>query len=106
MPSMSFEMYLSLCVALYVTGLYILIAKRNIIKMIMGIEIMLMASNLLFVTLSIFMKNGYIDPLARSIVIISIAIGGAIAAIAISLAIYAARLFGTTDVTKLSKLKG
>ncbi|MGQ4891527.1 MAG: NADH-quinone oxidoreductase subunit NuoK [Candidatus Njordarchaeia archaeon] len=103
---MDFKVYFSLAIMLYVVGLCILISKRNVIKMIMGIEIMLFASNFMFVSISAFISPGMVDPLARAIVIISMVIGAAIAAIMISLAIYAARLFKTTDVRKLSELKG
>lgn len=103
---LDFKVYFSIAIMLYVVGLYILISKRNIIKMIMGIEVMLFASNFMFVTIGTFISPGMIDPLSRGIVVISMVIGAAIAAIMISLAIYAAKLFKTTDVRKLSELKG
>ena len=101
-----FNYYIGLAVSLYVVGLYILISKRNMIKMIMGIEIMLFASNILFMAISSMMKTGFVDPYAQSVVIISIVVGAAIAALAIALVVYAYKLFGTTDVRKLSELKG
>jgi len=103
---LSFEYYLGLAISLYTTGAYILISKRSMIRMIMGIEIMLFASNILFIALSSMIKGGYLDSYAQSIVIVSIVVGAAIASLAIALVIYAYKLFKTTDVRKLSELKG
>ena len=98
--------YIGLAVSLYATGAYILISKRSTIRMIMGIEIMLFASNIMFIALSSSIKEGFVDTYAQSIVIVSIVVGAAIASLAIALVVYAYKLFKTTDIRKLSELKG
>jgi len=73
--------------------------------MLLGIELMLTASNMTFVIVNYWMSPNVIDPLVRSIVIISMAVGSIIAALAISLTILVFRVFKTRDVRKLSKLR-
>ena len=97
--------YVAVCFTIYALGIYILITKRNILRMILAIELMLTAANVSFVIFSVWLNNGYVDPLVRSIVIISMALGSLVAALAIALVIMAFRLFGTRDIRKLSKLR-
>jgi len=105
MTHIPIQVYFSLCFAIYAVGIYILIAKRNILRMILGIELMLTASNMTFIIVNYWMSPNVVDPLVRSIVIISMAVGSIIAALAISLIILVFRVFKTRDVRKLSKLR-
>ncbi len=89
--------------ALFVVGAYCIIIKRNLIKIIVGIEIMTAAVNLNFISMA---WNGEVaDPLVSSIVLISIAIGAAVAAFALSLIINAFKHTGSVDSRKLRRLR-
>lgn len=89
--------------ALFVVGIYCIIRKRNLIKIIVGIEIMTAAVNLNFISMA---WNGEVaDPLASSVVLISIAIGAAVAAFALSLIINAFNHTGSVDSRKLRRLR-
>ena len=105
MTVLPIQIYFALCFIIYAIGIYILVAKRNILRMILGIELMVTASNTMFVVLSYWISPGAIDPLVRSIVIISMSVGSIIAALAVALTILANRVFKTRDIRKLSKLR-
>ena len=97
--------YIALAFALYVIGLYCLATKRNMIKLVMGIEILINAANLNFIVFSAYREPGFVDPFAHSIVIISIAVAGCISALALTLIIHAYKHYGTLDIRKLRRLR-
>lgn len=97
--------YLAFVFALWAVGFYCLATKRNMIRLIFGLEILINAANLSFISLAAGME-GLVDPLAHSIVVISIGISGAISAVAITLVVYAYRNYGTLDVRELRHLRG
>lgn len=98
--------YLALAVFLYFIGIYCLVTKRNMIRLILGIEILINGANLNFIAFSAFRTPGFVDPLAHSIVIISISLAGCVSAAALILVVYAYRYYGTLDVRKLKRLRG
>ncbi len=98
--------YLGFAFSLYAIGIYCLATKRNMIRLIMGIEILVNAANLTFITFSAYAVPGFIDPLAHSIVIVSIGLGGSVGAVALTIIVYAYKHYGTLDMTELRRLKG
>jgi NADH:ubiquinone oxidoreductase subunit K len=96
--------YLSGAVALYAIGLYCLVSKRNMIKLVLGVEILINAVNLNFVAFSAYRTPGYIEPLGHTIVIMSIVFAGCVTAVALSIITYAYRHYGTLDVRKMKRL--
>lgn len=91
--------------ALFTIGLYC-VSKPNMIRILLGIEIMLNAGNLLFVY---FASNNsaieFIDPLGHSIVIMSIVIGGCVVSVGLALIVNAYKQFKTTDSRELRRLR-
>jgi len=100
------ECYLAFAFILYIIGLYCLATKRNMIRLVLGIEILINAANLNFIALSAYRTPGFVDPLAHSIVMVSIAIAGCVSAVALALIVYAYKHYGTLDVRKLRRLRG
>lgn len=98
-------LYLGTAAFLYALGIYCMITKRNLIKLTIGIEILLSAANLNLMVFSAFRIPGFVDPLPQALVILSIIIGAAVAAVALSLVINIYRHYGTLDVRKMRKLK-
>lgn len=97
------EVFAAAAFALFLVGLYCIVRKRNLIKIIVGVEIMTAAINLNFISMA---WNGETaDPLAASIVLISIAIGAAVAAFALSLIINAFKHTGGVDSRKMRRLR-
>jgi len=99
------EFFVALAFALYFVGLYCLATKRNMIRLVLGIEILINAANLNFIAFSAYRAEGFVDPLAHSIVVISIAIAGCVSAAALALVVYAYKHYGTLDVRKLKRLR-
>ncbi|MEA2090440.1 MAG: NADH-quinone oxidoreductase subunit NuoK [Thermoproteota archaeon] len=97
--------YIAGAVALYVVGMYCLAVKRNMIRLVIGVEILINAAHLNFIAFSAYRKTGYIDPLGHSIVIMSIAFAGCVTAVALTIVAYAYKHYGTLDVRKLRRLR-
>ncbi len=107
---------------MFFVGLYGIIAKKNIIKIIVGINIVGYASNLLFILLGykwdgiapILTENMSItcfvekavDPLPQALVLTSIVIDLAFVAFLAALAIRLFEKYGTFDIDKIRRLKG
>ncbi|HKI46153.1 MAG TPA: cation:proton antiporter subunit C [Balneolales bacterium] len=107
-----------LCFALFLTGLYGVLTKRNIIKIVIGLSIMEF-SIFLFMTLIGYVNNGdapilvngkeqlvFVDPLPQAMVLTAIVIGLATNAMLLAIAIRIYRKYGTIDVRKINQLKG
>jgi len=97
--------YVACSAALFFIGIYCLIMKRNMIRMLMALEVMLNAVNLNFVALSSYHVTGGVHPLARVFTILSIGIGGCIISLGFVIAIYAYRHYGTLDARQLRRLR-
>lgn len=107
-----------LCIVLFCIGLYGVLRKRNLVKIIIGIGIIEYAMNLFFVLLGYRFHGrspldaqdqsilNMVDPLPQALVLTSIVIGLAVTALVISIAIRIYEKYGTFDVTKLKKLRG
>ncbi|MFA4842241.1 MAG: sodium:proton antiporter [Candidatus Omnitrophota bacterium] len=107
-----------LCLILFCIGLYGVLRKRNIVKIIIGLGIIEYAMNLFFVLLGyryhgrapIYAQNQQIldmvDPLPQALVLTSIVIGLGVTALVISMAIRIYEKYGTFDITKIKRLKG
>lgn len=102
----SLSYYLAFTFTLYVIGLYCLATKRNLIKLILGIEVLINATNVNFIVFSANCKVGYVDPLAHSIVIVSTALAGCVSAVALAIIVYVYRHYRTLDVRKIRRMKG
>jgi NADH:ubiquinone oxidoreductase subunit K len=99
--------YLGFAFSLYVIGIYCLATKRNMIRLILGVEILVNAANIMFITFSYYaIPELFVDPLAHSIVIISIGLAGSVSAVALTIIVYAYKHYGTLDITALRRLKG
>lgn len=97
------DFYVALSIVLYLVGIYCLATKRNVIRLVLGIEILINAANVNFIAFSAYRAEGFVDPLAHSVVIVSIALAGCVSAVA--LVVYAYKHYGTLDVRKLSRLR-
>ncbi len=107
-----------LCLVLFAIGLYCIVRKRNIIKIIIGIMISEYAINLLFILFA-YRKNGraplfsegleiknMVDPLPQAVVSTAIVIGLAITVLTVAIALRIYEKYGTFDITRIRRLKG
>lgn len=107
-----------LCLALFAVGLYCILRKRNIIKIIVGIIISEYAVNLFFI-LAAYRMGGrapihspdtvitnMVDALPQAVVLTSIVIGLASTALLIGIAMRIYEKYRTFDITKIKELRG
>ena len=107
-----------LCLILFCIGLYCVLRKRNVIKIIIGLGIIEYAVNLFFVLIGyrahgrapILAKDqvilNMVDPIPQALVLTAIVIGLATTALLVGIAIRIYEKYGTFDITKIRKLRG
>ena len=107
-----------LCLILFLIGLYAVLVKKNLIKIIIGLGIIDYSLNLFLVLIGykkqsifpILSKNTQIqpmvDPLPQALVLTAIVIGLAVTMLMVAIAIRLYEKYGTFDITQIRKLKG
>jgi len=117
-----------LAVLMLVVGLYAIVAKKNVVKIVIGLILIDYAANLFLVlvgfrrgeggevTAPILTEGGpearaaflanTVDPLPQAMVLTSIVIGLGVVALAVSLAARLYDRYGTFDITSIRKLRG
>ena len=98
------EHYLIVGAVLFSIGLYLALAKRNFVGVLMGIEMMFNAVNLTFVAFSRFAESD--SPLDGHVfVVFVITVSAAEAATALALAVLLYRVRETVDVDRIDLLR-
>jgi len=97
-------LYLVGSLLLFLIGLSCLAVRRDLIRLLMGIEIMFNAANLNFIALSI-QKAGYVDPLAHSVVMMAIVLDGCVIAVGLVMVLNVYKHFKSLDVRRLRRLR-
>ncbi len=92
-----------LSVALFLIGMYGFLTRKNLITMLMAVELMLNSVNINFVEFNKYLFPGHLDGIFFTIFIITIAAAEAAVAIAIIINLY--RSHKTIDVDAASELK-
>jgi NADH-quinone oxidoreductase subunit K len=90
--------------ALILLGFYCIAVKRNMIKIVIGVEIMTNGAIMALVSFGAF-NNGQIDPMMHSLAIMSITVAGCVAAVGLALVIQVYRHYKTLDVRELRRLR-
>jgi len=99
-------------------GFYIILVKRNLIKVIIGFSILNTGINLFLIaigyvksgTAPIFSREGIevaymVDPVPQALVLTAIVIGVAVLALALALAVRLYRHYGTLDLREITEQK-
>lgn len=89
---------------LFFIGMYGFLTRKNLITMLMAIELMLNSVNINFVAFNKYLYPNNMDGIFFTIFVITIA--AAEAAVAIAIIIHLYRNFKTIDVDAASELKG
>lgn len=107
-----------MCFVLFCIGLYCIVVKRNLIKIIIGIGIIEYAVNLAFILVAYRFKGrapihapgqiieNMVDPLPQALVLTAIVIGLAVTVLIVAIAVRIYEKYGTFDITKIRRLKG
>lgn len=107
-----------LCFVLFLVGLYGVLTRRNIIKIIIGLSFMEF-SMFLFLILIGYVEGGaapilgttaeftrFVDPLPQAMVLTAIVIALATNAMLLAIAVRIYKKYGTYDIRKINNLKG
>jgi len=97
------QLYMLAIIILLGIGIYCLIARKNIIQVVIGLEVIAKAVTLSFVLAGFLQGN---EQIAQAIVITIILIEVIIAAVALSLIVNAYRHTGSLDIDDLRRLRG
>ncbi|MBS3762247.1 MAG: NADH-quinone oxidoreductase subunit K [Planctomycetes bacterium] len=105
------------CFALILIGLYVLLVKSNLIKVIIGINLIDTGVNLFLISIGyihggtapIFSETSetaeMVDPVPQALVLTAIVIGVSVLALALSIAIRLYGYYGTLNLRKIKELK-
>ena len=115
-------MIYSLCLVLFMVGLYGVVTKKNMVKIVLGLIIMEYAVNLFLILIGYRMggvapildkstvKENFVqhvvDPLPQALVLTTIVIGLGVIALMVALCIRLYERYGTFDITKIRRLRG
>jgi multicomponent Na+:H+ antiporter subunit C len=107
-----------LCFILFLVGLYGILTKRDLIKIILSVGIMGYAANLLLILFAYRSNSVYpilsegsagsqmVDPLPQALVLTSIVIELGTTALLVALAVRLYEKYKTFDITKIRRLRG
>lgn len=115
-------MLYALCFLLFMVGLYGVLVKRNLIKIIISLIILENAVNVFIVMIG-YRKDGIapilnktmehqefiqraVDPVPQALVLTAIVIGLGVTAMTIAIAMRLYERFGTYDIQEIKRLKG
>jgi NAD(P)H-quinone oxidoreductase subunit 4L len=102
--SVDLEHYLVVGAILFGIGLYLALAKRNFVGVLMGIELMFNAANLTLISFSRFVDSA--NPIDGHVfVVFVVTVAAAEAAVALGIAVLLYRVRDTVDVDKIDLLK-
>ncbi len=84
-------------------GVYMLILYRNLLRLIIAVEIVAKGVTLIFLSAGLYRQDiGFI----QSLIVTFIIIETVLAAIMLALAVRAHKIYGSLDIRNLSKLRG
>ncbi len=93
--------YLTVAALLFVIGLFGLLVRRNILQVLLSIELILNAANLSFVSFSSFLGN----LTGQAVVFFTMIVAAAEVTVGLAIVVMIYRKKHTTDTNKLSSLK-
>jgi NADH:ubiquinone oxidoreductase subunit K len=95
--------FLTVSAILFAIGIYGLITKKNALRLIFAVEIMINAANINFIAFNRFL---WPTALGQTVVLFSIALAAAEAAVILAIVVVAYRLHEDVDVSELKTLEG
>jgi NADH:ubiquinone oxidoreductase subunit K len=95
--------YLFVSAALFAIGVYGLVTKKNAMRLVFAVELMINAANINFIAFNRFL---WPNALGQTIVLFSIALAAAEAAVILAVVVVAYRLHDDVDLSELKNLGG
>jgi NADH:ubiquinone oxidoreductase subunit K len=104
--------YVVVSALLFGIGVYGLVTKRNALRLLFAVELMINAANLNFIAFGQYLpyatsaQASIPNPLGQTFVLFSIALAAAEAAVILAIVVVAFRLHQDVDVSELKSLEG
>jgi len=98
-------LYFALALATFFVGGYILMTKKNLIRIMMGIEMMILSAQALFIIYAKYAFPNLYDPLLQTVLILFTVVAAGIVAVFMVLVYVAYSKLGTINVEDLKKLR-
>ncbi|ASJ04413.1 MULTISPECIES: NADH-quinone oxidoreductase subunit K [Thermococcus] len=105
-------------ISLILVGLYAILVKKNLLKVLIGLSIMETGVNLLLISVGYVSgrsapilsegigPNQAVDPIPQALVLTAIVIGVATTAMALSVAMLIYEKYGTLNIEEIRRLRG
>ncbi|MFQ6074526.1 MAG: NADH-quinone oxidoreductase subunit NuoK [Candidatus Bathyarchaeia archaeon] len=90
---------------LYGVGVYCLTTRRDLIRLLIGLTILMDAPNLSFIFFSTMKASGLVDPLPQALVAMAIVIDGCVIVVGLGLTVRIYRKYGSIDIETLRRLR-
>ncbi|MFX1520732.1 MAG: NADH-quinone oxidoreductase subunit NuoK [Promethearchaeota archaeon] len=100
-----FEVLLALSFVMLLIGIYGLTTKRSAIKVIMSLEMLVTAPEIVFIAVG-FAQGTNVDPKTQTFVMITLSVGAAVMGLALAFIRKVYEHFQTTEIDVLTTLKG
>jgi multicomponent Na+:H+ antiporter subunit C len=106
------------CIILFLIGLYAIVTKRNLIKIVIGFAFIEYAVNLLFALIGfksgalapiitkVNVPHNFVDPIPQALVLTAIVIALGTTALMLTVVLRIYNRYKTFDIAKIKKLKG
>lgn len=107
-----------LCFILFLVGLYGILTKKNLLKIIISLAVLEYSVNLFLILIG-YVENGtapiltegfknakFVDPLPQAMILTSIVIGLATTAVLLAVAIRLHKKYGTFNIDEIKSLRG
>lgn len=94
---------LSCGILLVMTGVYMLLLYRNLLRLIISVEVVAKGVTLIFLSAGVYRQD---IGLIQSLLITFIIVETVLAAVMLALAVRAQKIYRSLDIRNLSKLKG
>ncbi|HYR04093.1 MAG TPA: NADH-quinone oxidoreductase subunit NuoK [Nitrososphaerales archaeon] len=95
--------YLAVSAGLFAVGVYGLVTKRNAMRLVFSVEVLVNAANINFIAFNRFL---WPTALGQTVVLFSIALAAAEAAVILAIVVVAYRIHDDVDVSALKNLRG
>lgn len=106
------------CIILFLIGLYAIVTKRNLIKIVIGFVLIEYAVNLFFalvgfkrgalapIITQVDAPHNFVDPIPQALVLTAIVIGLATTALMLTVVLRIYNRYKTFDIAEIRKLRG
>lgn len=103
--TIEYTFFLTSALLLFIIGVYGLISQKDAVKLLISIETLVIAGNLVIVGIGYLGYNDQVNPLSQTYALLSLGIGGAIIGLGLAIMTLIYRKRGTVTISELNHLR-